>query len=65
MAYYRVLRAVLQRLPGNRQNDLAAHPNCQEEFTIHDQSGRPLRVQVPLLTVSPEQFPDQIDELAI
>ena len=65
VAYYRVLRAVLQRLPENRQNDLAAHPNCQEEITIHDQSGRPLRVQVPLLTVSPEQFPDQIDELAI
>ena len=65
VAYYRVLRPVLQRLPENRQTNLAAHPNCQEEITIHDQSGRPLRVQVPLLTVLPEQFPDQIDELAI
>lgn len=63
VAYYRVLRAVLNRLPENNQdNDLKEE---FEELIIQDESGQTLLVRVPLLRVSATQFPEYLDDLAI
>ncbi|MDO4433211.1 MAG: DUF3375 domain-containing protein [Alysiella sp.] len=63
VAYYRVLRAVLNRLPENNQdNDLKEE---FEELMIQDENAQKLLVRVPLLRVSATQFPEYLDDLAI
>lgn len=63
VAYYRVLRAVLNRLPESQQeSDLQ---DKYEEIHINDENGQTLKVRVPLVRVFAAQFPEYLDDLAI
>ena len=63
VAYYRVLRAALNRLPENKQS--VDDSQEYEELLIADEQGQSLKVRVPLLRVTANEFPEHLDDLAI
>lgn len=63
VAYYRVVRAALNRQPENADNTSSSE--AYEILTLHDEQGQTLQVRVPLLRICPNQFPEYLDDLAV